>query len=57
MAIMEFIWKWLFCSWIHKKHRCYPEVDVVDSKFWHCTKCHPCSEELEKLGIIKKNDK
>lgn len=38
--------KWLWCSWVHRKHRCYPEVWEPKSNFWHCTKCHPCSEGL-----------
>jgi len=35
--------KWLICSWLHKKKRCYPEVwDRGLKGPWHCTKCTPC---------------
>lgn len=48
------LWKHLFCSWVHKKHRCYPEVGVKDSKNWHCAKCHPCGESLDIYMIWQK---
>lgn len=41
------LYKWLFCSWRHKKHRCYNEVLVKNSTHWHCDKCHDCGEELD----------
>lgn len=41
------LWKWLWCSWAHRKDRCYPEIwDRGLDGPWHCTRCHPCDEEL-----------
>jgi len=47
--LIHLIKKWLWCSWIHKKDRCYPEVWEEESKYWHCMKCHPCTEGLEEV--------
>lgn len=57
--ILKFIWKWLYCSWVHRKHHCFPVVwdreisyDLGikhDPNYWHCRKCHPCNEGLDKL--------
>lgn len=51
-----FLYKWLVCSWGHRKHRCYsmfyqpkPGIYVEDLKYWHCEKCHDCGEELDIL--------
>lgn len=41
--------KWLYCSWAHYRDRCYPKVWIANSKKWHCTKCHPCSDALKVL--------
>jgi hypothetical protein len=46
---MKFLWKWLFCSWAHRRHRCYPEVWDLHSTYWHCTKCHECGSELDDI--------
>jgi hypothetical protein len=56
--ISRFIYKWSWCSWKHKT-RCYPTVWEPESakkmgipyrpNAWHCHKCHPCGEELDKL--------
>lgn len=45
------LWKWLWCSWAHRRHRCYPEVwDRGLDGPWHCAKCHSCwPEGLDKL--------
>lgn len=46
--------KWLICSWLHWKDRCYPDVGGKGLKGgWHCSKCHPCGEGLfdSKLSI------
>ena len=42
--------KWLICSWKHRGYRCYPEVwgRGLDGP-WHCTLCHPCNEDFDKL--------
>ena len=49
--------KWLICSWLHWKHRCYPEVWKERSYKWHCTKCHPCGFWLDALtGKPRKGD-
>lgn len=59
MTATRFLWKWIFCSWSQRRHRCYPtvwgpaqarEMDIpYQPNFWHCTKCHPCGEEIDKL--------
>jgi len=47
---MEFLWKWLFCSIFHRKNRCFPEVWGRGLRGpWHCSRCHPCGEELKDL--------
>lgn len=46
--------KWLICSWLHYRHRCYPEVCLEKAIHWHCMKCHPCSDglfEALKVGL------
>jgi len=40
MHIFYNIKKYLWCSWIHRYHKCYPQ----DEKYWHCDYCHPCWE-------------
>lgn len=55
--MLNFIKKWLWCSWMHRKHRCYPTVwDEEGAKsmdipykpnMWHCTKCTPCSRDFK----------
>lgn len=48
--ILRFLWKWLVCSWFHRKDLCYPEVWGRGLKGpWHCMKCHPCGEELAEI--------
>lgn len=52
--MFAFIYKWLWCSWIHYKKRCYPTVWGPEQakkigipyqpNYWHCIKCHPCNE-------------
>jgi len=37
--------KWFICSWKHREHRCYPRDP---NGWWHCMKCHPCDEWLNK---------
>ena len=45
--ITRFLYKWLWCSWVHRRRRCYPEVwDRGLDGPWHCPKCHPCGEGL-----------
>lgn len=49
----EFLSKWLFCKWFHKKNLCYPRCDLPDpeyKKHWHCDRCHPCTEFLDKIS-------
>ena len=42
--------KWLWCSWVHNKHRCYPDVSGLGLRgAWHCTECHPCGEVFDLL--------
>lgn len=55
---MAFLWKWLWCSWRHRKHRCYPTVWGPEQakemgipyrpNYWHCWKCHHCNEDILK---------
>jgi hypothetical protein len=57
--IVRFLYKWSWCSWQHRKSRCYPTVwgpkqakemgIPYRPNKWHCRRCHPCSEEFEKL--------
>lgn len=56
MKALEQLWKYLYCSWAHRDYRCYPEVwgRGLDGP-WHCTICHPCGEELDRL--LKKLEK
>jgi len=53
--ITRFLYKWLWCSWLHKRRRCYPEVwDRGLDGPWHCSKCHPCGEGIDIFtGKIK----
>jgi hypothetical protein len=44
--------KYLWCSWKHHKHRCYPEVWKEDNGNWHCDKCWPCYMDLEFLLLV-----
>lgn len=48
------MFKWIkknfYCRFIHWRHRCYPEVDGRGLEGpWHCTRCHPCGEEIDAL--------
>ena len=48
--MMYLLRKWLICSWLHNRWRCYPDVGGKGLKGgWHCSECHPCSEGLMKL--------
>lgn len=51
--ITRFLYRWSWCSWVHRKHRCYPRFRGFND--WHCTKCHCCGEEVDI--IILKTDK
>lgn len=54
--LLAFLWKWCFCFLFHRKHRCWPTVwgpeqakemgIEFNPNYWHCEKCHPCSEGL-----------
>jgi hypothetical protein len=46
------LWKWLFCSWAHREHRCHPR----DYTYWHCQRCHPCGEEIDRLIATLRTD-
>lgn len=56
-----FLWKWLWCSWAHREHRCYPTVwgpeEAAENGIpyrpncWHCSKCHPCGEWLDVIEV------
>jgi len=58
-SVPAFIWKWFFCSWIHRRYHCYPVVWGPEEakkmgipykpNYWHCDKCHPCGEEFAFL--------
>lgn len=56
LNVMNYLRKWLGCSWRHRKDRCYTEVwgRGLDGP-WHCARCHPCSEEIDIL--LKKGEK
>lgn len=42
--------KHLWCRFFHWRDRCYPEVWGRGLNGpWHCARCHPCGEALEKL--------
>lgn len=41
--ITRFLYKWLWCSCAHYKHKCWPR----DPSHWHCLKCHPCGEGID----------
>ena len=42
--------KYCYCKFFHKRWLCYPEVwDRGLKGPWHCSKCHPCGEGLEKI--------
>lgn len=57
--IEAFLWKWLWCSWAHRRHRCYATVWGPEGAAkmgipyrpneWHCCKCHPCGEWLDLI--------
>lgn len=50
MMAFCWLWKWMWCSWVHRRHRCYPEVwDRGLDGPWHCAECHPCSEVFDVL--------
>jgi hypothetical protein len=49
--------KYLFCSWAHRKHLCYPEVWGRGLKGpWHCAKCHECGEWIDMLTETWRGD-
>ena len=42
--------KYCYCNFFHDKYKCFPEVwDRGLKGPWHCSKCHPCGEELKKV--------
>ena len=43
--------KWLWCWWKHRKDRCSFEVwkPANERSRWHCARCHPCGEEIDRL--------
>lgn len=51
--------KHLFCKYAHRRHLCFPTVWGPEQakemgipyqpNAWHCSKCHPCSEGIDKL--------
>ena len=51
--------KWVWCSWRHYYHRCYPtvwgpeqaaEIDQpYTPNYWHCARCHPCNEWVQQV--------
>ena len=47
--LRRWLWKWLWCSWRHRRDRCYPEVWKAEPTRWHCAFCHPCGEGLDAL--------
>ena len=49
--MLKFLKKWLWCSWKHNFYKCWPEVWIENSKHWHCSYCHPCSEAFDLLFI------
>ncbi len=63
---LRFIYKWIWCSWMHRKFRRYPTVwgpkqakemgIPYRPNAWHCYKCHPCSEGFGKLLNTEKKD-
>lgn len=42
-----FVWKWGWCSWMHKGHRCYPAGYGRDIGSWHCMRCDPCGNVFD----------
>lgn len=49
---IQIVAKWLVCSWLHYKYRCYPECDRPNTWFnWHCQVCHSCADDLDRMGI------
>jgi len=52
--------KWVWCSWRHYYHRCYPTVwgpeqaAEIDQpyrpSYWHCARCHPCNEWVQQVS-------
>ena len=44
--ITRFLYKWLWCSWVHNRHKCWPR----DPSRWHCMKCHECGEGFDFLS-------
>lgn len=52
--ITRFLYKWLLCSWLHRKNRCHPEVHLINPVYWHCNKCHGCGEEIDIVFNKKK---
>lgn len=57
-GLLARLWKNLWCRFFHE--RCYPEVHIEHSTYWHCCKCHPCGEEmtilLEELEAEKRRE-
>lgn len=49
--MLAWLWKHLFCRFFHNKYRCWPEVWRSPTNWgpWHCEKCYPCSEQLDKF--------
>jgi len=47
----------MWCRWAHRRELCYPEVwDRGLDGPWHCAKCHPCGEELDRLIAMVDED-
>lgn len=44
--ITRFLYKGLWCSWVHHKYKCWPR----DPDEWHCMKCHECGEGLDIIS-------
>jgi len=54
----RWLWKWMWCKWVHRRELCYPEVwDRGLDGPWHCAKCHPCGEGLDRLMEMVDEDR
>lgn len=54
--VSRYLWQYGVCSWLHRRHRCYPGVDDPALELWHCQRCHPCVEGLIRLGIVPREE-
>ncbi len=50
--ITRFLYRWLWCSWVHRRKRRHCNPPNFDD--WHCGKCHPCGETMDILCGDKK---